>query len=433
MFIKRSIIEGMWIAFAILLTLLGRWGSALEYVFDSARDTTMLTVVLFLFFSQILAKTGVLEDCLDILVALVGRIPGGAAYATLVASAFMGTMSGSISANIAATGCITIPAMKRSGFSAELASGIQVGGSTLASVLPPSLFIVISFGFLNELYPDTYLFSDFWTFAYYIFAIYFLHRLITVFYLCTKYKIKPMDKSELPDFKTALKKGWKSLFLPFVVFFIFFVNNTWGATFVTDRLGAQGASVFSGSLIIIAPCLAIFYVFLIAKDKKTIKPAAIADSLVDTTKSLVPVLFIMLGGYSISALFADAGIMGNMMADIERFNLPFWAVCVFLPLMLAIVGCFFDGLAVLTLFGPLVMAITASVGISPWLAAAMLPVVIHSMASLTPPYSPGIMVAISISKANMTKTFKQMIIWITGHYAVTLLIYFGIIPMIGSN
>jgi len=430
--VKRSMVEGMWIAFIILLTISGMWGNAFGYVLKSSKNSILLTIGLFMFFSKILEKTGVLEDCLDILVAIVGRFAAGSGYVAVIASAFMGTLSGSVPGNVAATGCITIPAMKRSGYTPELAAGICVAGSSLGCVVPPSTLIILSFGFLNEMFPDTYIFSDFWTFMYYIAAIYIAHRLITVFILCKAYKIQPMDKADLPDLKTAFKRGWASLLLPLVVFLPFWINNTFNATFVTDRLGKGGASSFSSSLLIIAPCIAILYTMLVAKDKKTVTPSFFVESMRSSIKGFAPLMFMVVGGYSIGELFTQVGVMDMMLRDLQSINIPFWAVATIMPLVLGAMGCFFDGLSILTLLGPLVLTVSVSVGISPWLSAAMMPGVIHSMCHMTPPYAPGLLMAIGMAEADFKETCKQMFVWIGGHYAITVLLYFGIIPIIGS-
>jgi len=282
------------------------------------------------------------------------------------------------------------------------------------------------------MFPDTYVFAEFWTYAYYLAAIYFAHRFLTVFYFVKKYKIKPMAKEDIPNLRESMKKGWKSALLPFIVFTPFWVNNTFGDTFVVERLGG-GATGFGSNLIIIAPSLAIMYVFLIAKDRSSTSIPALLDTMKTCVKIVSPIVMLMVGGYAIAELFADVGVMEAMMRDLERVQIPFWAVIIFMPIVLAFIGCFFDGLAVLTLLGPVVLTLTTSVGISPWLAASMLPAIIHAMCHLTPPYAPGIMIASNLAKSKFLVTCKYMVIWIAGHYLVSLLIFFRIIPIIGGH
>ena len=430
--LKRSIIEGLWIAFAILLTISGTWGMALHFIIEASMDGVILTVGLFMIFAKLLEKTGVLDDCLDILISLAGRFSGGAAYAAIIASGFMATMSGSITANVASTGPITIPAMLRSGLKPELAASVVVAGSTIGPIIPPAAVIIVSFSFLNYMFPDTYDFSRFWTFAYYLAAIYLIHRFITVFILIKKNKIKPMEKSEIPDLKASLKKGWKAILLPLVVVLPFFIDNTWGDTLVLNLLGADGAAAFSRSLIIIAPSVAILYVLAVAKDKRILRPAAFLDTMKSCAAIVAPILLLMVGGFALSELFAEVGVMEGMKADLAHIDIPLWAAIIFVPLALALIACFFDGLAVITLLGPLVLTIMTTAGMSPWMAASMMPAVIQGMSHLTPPYAPGIMIASSIAKARFVGVCKYMIVWIVGHYIVSLLLYFGIIPNVSG-
>ena len=68
---------------------------------------------------------------------LAGRYRAGAAKVAVLASAMYGTISGSASANVASVGTITIPAMKRMGYPASFAAGIEAVASTGGQIMPP--------------------------------------------------------------------------------------------------------------------------------------------------------------------------------------------------------------------------------------------------------------------------------------------------------
>ena len=92
---KRPLYEAMLLSFVCLLASTGMWNEAPHYLLSSAQNSLLFTIVMFLVFSSILKETGVIQDCIDIIMALVGRIPGGAGVVAIVSSAFMGAMSGS--------------------------------------------------------------------------------------------------------------------------------------------------------------------------------------------------------------------------------------------------------------------------------------------------------------------------------------------------
>jgi TRAP transporter 4TM/12TM fusion protein len=94
-------------------------------------------VYLFVLFGAILEAAGGGE----LLIGLAGRLArgsrGGAAKTASVASAFMGSLSGSAVANVATTGSLTIPMMKRSGFAPHMAGAIEAAASTGGQLMPP--------------------------------------------------------------------------------------------------------------------------------------------------------------------------------------------------------------------------------------------------------------------------------------------------------
>ncbi len=94
-------------------------------------------VVPFIIMGQVLTRCGGSEFFADLAAALMGRFRGGAAKIAVVGSTFFGMVSGSAVANVASVGTITIPLMKRAGFPAQLAAGIEAVGSTGGQICPP--------------------------------------------------------------------------------------------------------------------------------------------------------------------------------------------------------------------------------------------------------------------------------------------------------
>ncbi|PKL01924.1 MAG: C4-dicarboxylate ABC transporter permease, partial [Synergistetes bacterium HGW-Synergistetes-2] len=72
-------------------------------------------IYLFILFGAFLSSTGTSQFFNDLAMALTGHLKGGPAKIAVVSSAFMGTISGSTSANVATTGAFTIPLMKKIG------------------------------------------------------------------------------------------------------------------------------------------------------------------------------------------------------------------------------------------------------------------------------------------------------------------------------
>ena len=94
-------------------------------------------VLAFILFGSVLFRTGAGAFYTDFAMALMGRYRGGPAKVAIVASSLFGTISGSAVSNVVATGVVTIPLMRRSGFDAREAGAIEAVASTGGQIMPP--------------------------------------------------------------------------------------------------------------------------------------------------------------------------------------------------------------------------------------------------------------------------------------------------------
>lgn len=91
----------------------------------------------FIFFGIVLIQLGAAEFLMDICFALFGKVRGGPAKISVTSSALFGTISGSAAANVVATGMITIPLMKRTGYPDWYAGAVEAVASTGGQLMPP--------------------------------------------------------------------------------------------------------------------------------------------------------------------------------------------------------------------------------------------------------------------------------------------------------
>lgn len=115
---------------AILTTQLGGIYGTLIYI-----SATYLVV--FLTFGAFIEGSGAAKFFIDISLSLFKRVKAGGGYAAVMGSALMGMGSGSPIANVLTVGTVTIPLMKRTGFRAHVAGGIEAAASTGGQLMPP--------------------------------------------------------------------------------------------------------------------------------------------------------------------------------------------------------------------------------------------------------------------------------------------------------
>lgn len=106
-------------------------------MFGSIARISSTFVFMFILFGAFLVRSGAGDFVVDMARSLAGRLVGGPGLVAVIGSALTGTVSGSAVANTVSTGVITIPLMKRSGFPARFAAGVEASASTGGQIMPP--------------------------------------------------------------------------------------------------------------------------------------------------------------------------------------------------------------------------------------------------------------------------------------------------------
>lgn len=431
MVFKRPVYEAILISFIILLTVTGTWGNIGAYIEKGLTTSLLYSMTAFVAMSVVLTKTKVVDSCIAIILSILGRIPGGAGYVSIIASAFMGALSGSGPGNVMATGSITIPAMKKSGFPAELAANVESNASYMGNMIPPSSNIVAALGAYTALYGEELTTGQFWVVLWGISIWFILQRILTLFAFCKYYKVKPMSKEELPTLKEALKVGWQGLLLPVIILLPFVFDFMFKDTFFTERLGKDGAKALSSSLLIFIPGIATLFACLITKDKKTVTPNKLAEMFAKGVKTIAPAVAVCVIGYMIGAMFGDLNVSEEMQAFIEGVNFSKFGLVMFICLLTCFLGMVIPGSSLVVIFGPVFITTLASVGVNPILAAAMLPCICGVMCGITPPLGLGMYAGMSLAESDFSKTFKNNLFWVAGQFVMQVIVLMGWLPILG--
>tara|TARA_B100000614_G_scaffold259499_1_gene284232 strand:+ start:7226 stop:9121 length:1896 start_codon:yes stop_codon:yes gene_type:complete len=106
-------------------------------VFGQPLAVVASTILVFIIFGTVLEALGIGRVLLSLSLRALGGFRGGAAYAAVLASALFGTVSGSVVANVVGTGVVTMPMIKRSGFSARFAGAVEAAASSGGQIMPP--------------------------------------------------------------------------------------------------------------------------------------------------------------------------------------------------------------------------------------------------------------------------------------------------------
>jgi tripartite ATP-independent transporter DctM subunit len=119
--------------------LSGQWTLTLpQTMISGVSSFTLIALPLFVLAGTIMNAGGISGRLFEFARALVGWLRGGLAQVDVLTSIFFGGMIGSSTADLAGTGSITIPALKREGYPAEIAASVTASSSGIGPLIPPS-------------------------------------------------------------------------------------------------------------------------------------------------------------------------------------------------------------------------------------------------------------------------------------------------------
>mgnify|MGYP000409786835 CR=1 FL=1 len=169
-------------------------------------------VSLFIIFAVFLVRFGTGQLFIDLAYGMMGSQAGGPAKVAVVASSLFATVSGSTVANVVGTGSITIPLMKRVGYSARFAGAVEAAASTGGQIMPPIMGAVafVMAEYMGVSYAAVIL-------AALVPAILFFVALFSqVHFEAKRLGLQGMPREELPSVRGVLReRGY--LLLPLIV------------------------------------------------------------------------------------------------------------------------------------------------------------------------------------------------------------------------
>jgi len=211
--------------------LLYRMYFAPDGIFGSIATISSTFVFLFILFGAFLLQSGAGDFILKLAMAMIGKRVGGPAKMAVITSGFMGSISGSAVANTVGTGSLTIPLMKRTGFPAHFAGGVEAAASTGGQLMPPIMgagaFIMSQWTQIS--YLKIIALATLPALMYFTSVIFFVHL------RARKLGLKAVDDDDIPKLGEVLKEGWHFL-LPIgllITLLIYGFTPTYAASIAT--------------------------------------------------------------------------------------------------------------------------------------------------------------------------------------------------------
>jgi TRAP transporter 4TM/12TM fusion protein len=216
-------------------------------------------IFLFILFGSFLEQAGMIRLFTDFALGTVGHTRGGPAKVSVISSGLMGTINGSGVANVVTTGQFTIPLMKRFGYSAEFAGGVEATSSMGGQIMPPVMGAVafIMAETINVPYVEICKAALIPALLYFITAFWMVHL------EAGRAGLTGLPKSECPDAWAAVKRGWY-LLLPLAALVGLLFSGYTPLFSGTVGLAATGVLIFGTELAARLSAMALRIAFWIA-------------------------------------------------------------------------------------------------------------------------------------------------------------------------
>jgi len=343
--------------------------------------TTIVTA--FVFFGQVLLKSGGSAFFTEIATALVGRFRGGQAKIAVTASGLFGSISGSAVSNVVTTGVITIPLMRGAGYRAVDAGAIEAVASTGGQLMPPIMgaaaFLMADF--LQISYAEVVV-------AALIPAILYYGALFIVADLeAARRGITRMPEHRIPRAWPVLKSGWMFP-IPFIVLIgtLFFLNYS-----------AELSALLS-AVVILATGMVIGY------QGKRLRLRDVFDALKSTGIAVLDIIMIgAAAGFVIGVLNISGLGFGLTLALVNLGGGNAILLLVIAAIICILLGMGMPTAGVYILLSTLVAPALVEVGFLP-IAAHMFILYFGMMSMITPPVAIAAFAAASLSGADPMRT-----------------------------
>ncbi|MDI6725610.1 MAG: TRAP transporter permease [Smithellaceae bacterium] len=371
-------------------------------------------ILLFILYGALLRKTGAGQFFTDVAFALTGWTRGGPAKAAVVSSTFFGMISGSSVANTVTTGTFTIPLMKRTGYPAYFAGGVEAASSTMGQIMPPIMGAA------------AFIMAEFLSVPYYKVCIAavipatlaFFSTFMQVHFRAVSLGLSGLPRNELPKISSAFAAGWHHIFSIFLLI-----------AFLMQDFSPERAVFWA----IIATVVTSFIMCLIRKESLKAFGNLITEGLKEGA----------IGAVEVAAACAAAGIIIGSIT-MTGLGIKFSSMIVdaamgklYLALPFTMIACLFLGMGVPTtaqyvIISALVAPALVQMGVLP-MAAHLFILYFGTRADITPPVALAAYAAAGIARSDPWKTgLSAFQIGIAGFIIPFMFIYSPELLFVGS-
>lgn len=348
------------------------WAQLATIPFSTTNSFTLAVIPLFILMGSLATQAGLTTDLYRAANAWLGRLSGGLAMATTLASAAFGAASGSTVVNAAVFTKMAMPEMTKFGYDKRLSAGCIAASGTLASLIPPSILMVV-YAILTEQSIGVLLIAGL------IPGLLSAAMFMAGIYVMAKVRpdLLPLSKVDI-----SWRQRWNSLsgVWGISLLFLLVIGGIYLGFFVPTYAGAVGA--FGALLIVIG--------------KRRLSRGTTIATLKDAGVTTSVIFIIVIGGIIFARYLTYTGVVADISSVMLSMELNKYTYLLAFVIVYLILGMLIDPIAIMVITLPVMFPILTGAGFDPiWLG--VIAIKLAEISLITPPVGLNVYVVRSAS------------------------------------
>nr|WP_221235569.1 TRAP transporter large permease subunit [Sagittula marina] len=327
----------------------------------------LIAVPFFVFMANVLERSGIAKSMFDSMAIMGGRFRGSVGVQTTFVAVLLAAMSGIMGGEIVMLGLIALPQMMRLGYDRKLAIGIICAAGALATLIPPSVVLII-YGLAAQV-SITKLFAASAVPGMLLASLYIGYILIRVRLNPEMAPIYDVPETGLPFFKRL--KFLKGIILPALLIGTVLGVIYSGVATVTEAaaIGAVGALV-------------------VAASRRELTWTMARDAMRQTVLTVGSIIWLVIGAVSLIGIYNRIGGGEFLRGVLTSLDVgPIWVIVVMM-LIVMVLGTFLEWIAIIFITVPIFAPVVIDLGFDPIWFGVLFAMNIQ-MYYLSPPFGPA--------------------------------------------
>lgn len=366
-----------------------------QRMYSSTTAFPLLAIPFFILAGNLMNTGGMTERIFRFAHSLVGHFKGGLGQVNVLGSMVFAGMSGSALADAMGLGAIEVKAMVKSGYQPRFAAAVSAASATIGPVIPPSIPLVIygsmsgvSVGalFLGGLVPG---------------ILMGVAMMVTVYIIAVKRNYPREPRATAREVGRALLGGLAAIATPALI------------------MGGILSGIFTPTEASVAAC--IYALFLGMAVYRELHWADLPEILWDTVSQTAQVMFIVAAAGLFGWLLIYLRVPDALIAWLSALSSSPLVVLIIINMILLMLGCFMEGIAIMLLTIPIFMPIIGQLGINP-IHFGVLMTLNLMLGLLTPPVGMVLYAMSSVARVPMMVLAKELLPFLASLFVVLALI-----------